>query len=65
MLIKHEAKSSALLASRPNAEYFIFHIARARLCFNIYVKTVINFSTINNKIVCICLTSHCIALAVE
>ena len=33
MLIKHEAKPSALLALRPSAEYFIFHIARARLCF--------------------------------
>ena len=32
-VIKHEAKPSALLASRPSAEYFIFHIARARLCF--------------------------------
>ena len=38
MLIKHEAKPSALLASRPSAEYFIFHIARARRCFKWFME---------------------------
>ena len=33
MLIKHEAKPSALLASRPHAECFILHKVRARQCF--------------------------------
>ena len=33
MLIKHEAKPSALLASRPPAECFILRKARARKCF--------------------------------
>ena len=33
MLIKHEAKPSALLASRPHTECFIWCKARARQCF--------------------------------
>ena len=32
-LIKHEAKPSALLASRPRVECFISRKARARQCF--------------------------------
>ena len=34
--INIEAKPSAILASRPSAKCFIFHIARARQCFNCY-----------------------------
>ena len=34
--IKHEAKLSALLASRQCAECFILCIARARPCFNCF-----------------------------
>ena len=37
-LIKHEAKMSALLALRPGTKCFIFHIARARQCFNYFVE---------------------------
>ena len=33
MLIRHEAKPSALLALRPHAECFISRKARARQCF--------------------------------
>ena len=34
MLIKHKAKPSALLASRPRAKCFISCKARVRQCFN-------------------------------
>ena len=36
LLVKHEAKPSALLASKPQAECFISRKAQARQCFNYF-----------------------------
>lgn len=34
MLIKYEAKLSAVSVLRPSTKYFIFHTMHARLCLN-------------------------------
>jgi len=38
-LIHHEAKSSAVLGSRPTPECYFFHIAQAWRCFNWFKAT--------------------------
>ena len=53
MLIKHEAKTSALLASRPCTECFISRKAQAKQCFYYFQKS---------ALIKMCLLLHCTAV---